>query len=183
MSNLILIIGGTGQGKSYYTNKNILNNEVRKVNNKDVYFPTSQSKRQYVFDINNEYSLPDDNIIKPIMRNARCDDKQFISNCKRITNTNIVFEDASGFLRGKQSKEMARLMVGRRHTGNNFIILFHSINRVPPELMEYCNYLILFKTGDNLKDVDTKFKTPLINQMFLTLQSKKEHSHLIKKLL
>lgn len=181
--NLILIVGGTGQGKSHYTNKNLLCNDIRKVNNKDVYFQCSKSKRQYIFDINNEYNLPPDNLISPFMRHTQCDDKKFIENCKKITNTNIVFEDASGFLRGKQSKEIARLIVQRRHSNNNYIILFHSINRIPPELLEYCNYIILFKTGDNLKDIDNKFKNPLLNQMFVNLKSKQNHSFIIKKLL
>ena len=183
MSNLIIICGGTGQGKSHYTNSNLLGNEIRSVGGKDYYYPSLTSKRQYIFDINNEYMFPSDNVLAPIMRNVNCNDKQFVENCKRLTRSNIVFEDASGFLRGKQSKEIARLIVQRRHTQNNYIILFHSINRVPPELLEYCNYLIVFKTGDNLKDIDNKFKNELINQMFLSLRNKKEHSFIIKKLL
>lgn len=183
MSNLILIAGGTGQGKSTYCNKNLLNNEMRIINGKARFFPTNHSKRQYVFDINNEYNFLDDTIIRPIMRNVNCNDKYFVTNCKRLTKTNILFEDASGFLRGKQSKEIAQLIVQRRHTENNYIILFHSINRIPPELLEYCNYFILFKTGDNLKDIDNKFKNQTINQMFLSLRDKPNHSHLIKKLL
>lgn len=182
--NLILIIGGTGQGKSTFVNKNLLKNDIKKNQfNKDVFCLSSNSRPQYIFDINNEYILPDDSQIRTHMRNVRCDDKTFIRNCAQIRNTNIVFEDASGFLRGKQSKEMARLIVARRHANNNYIILFHSINRVPPELMEYCNYLILFKTGDNLKDIDIKFRNPEINKMFLTLQDKKNHTFITKKML
>jgi len=183
LSNLIIICGGTGTGKSHYTNKELLCNDIRAIGGKDYYYPSVRSLRQYIFDINNEYQLPNDSIIRPFMRNVECNDKQFVENCKRITKTNIVFEDASGFLRGRQSKEIARLIVQRRHTQNNYIILFHSINRIPPELLEYCNYLILFKTGDNLKDIDNKFKNPLINQMFLSLKEKKDHSFILKKLL
>ena len=183
MSNLILVIGGTGQGKSHYVNKNLLLNEIRQVNGRDNYFISPSSRRQYIFDINNEYQLPQDNMIRPFMRNITCDDKYFVSNCKKITGTNIVFEDASGFLRGKQSKEIARLIVQRRHSNNNYIILFHSINRIPPELLEYCNYLVLFKTGDNLKDIDVKFRNPTLNNMFLTLKKGKDHDHILKKLL
>ena len=181
--NLILIVGGTGQGKSYYTNTRLLFNEVRKINGKDFYFVSPKSKRQYIFDINNEYNLPPDNTTAPFMRHVACDDKIFIQNCKTLRDTNIVFEDASGFLRGRQSREIARLIVQRRHSNNNYIILFHSINRIPPELLEYCNYLVLFKTGDNLKDIDLKFRNPLINSMFLTLQKAKNNTHILKKLL
>jgi hypothetical protein len=181
--NLIIICGGTGAGKSSYVNRELLFNDIRMIDGKDKYFLTPKSRKQYIFDINNEYVIQDDNIISPFMRSVKLDDKIFIENCKKVRGTNIVFEDASGFLRGRQSKEMARLLVQRRHSNNNFIILFHSINRIPPELMEYCNYFVLFRTGDNLKDIDNKFKNPLINQMFLNLQQKKPHSYIIKKML
>ena len=182
--NLIIIVGGTGQGKSTFVNKNLLKNQIKKNQfNKDVFCLSPASRNQYIFDINNEYILPDDSVLRPHMRNVNCDDKQFINNCAQVKNTNIVFEDASGFLRGKQSKQVARLIVGRRHTNNNYIILFHSINRVPPELMEYCNYFVLFKTNDNLKDIDQKFKNPLLNKMFYTLQKQKNHSFINKKML
>lgn len=181
--NLILIVGGTGQGKSYFTNTKLLFNEVRKVNGKDRYFISPKSRRQYIFDLNNEYELPGDNITAPFMRHIACDEKFFTAKCKTLMNSNIVFEDASGFLRGRQSAPMARLIVQRRHSNNNYIILFHSINRIPPELLEYANYLVLFKTGDNLKDIDNKFKNPLINSMFLTLQKAKNNTHILKRLL
>lgn len=156
---LILIIGHTGQGKSTWMQKFI------------------QGKRKYIFDVNNEYkNLPEDNRILPEMRNRDMNMKKFLENCAVVRNTNICFEDATGFFRGKQSAELSRLMVSKRHTGNNFLFLFHSINRVPPELMEMSNYIILFKTNDNIDIVENKFKNPELSQAFLKLQKMKKHS-------
>jgi hypothetical protein len=142
------------------------------------------SKRQYIFDLNNEYILPDDRTgTRQFMRHIDGDIETFIKRCKFLKNTNIVIEDATGFLRGKQSAEFSRLLVGKMHTGNNYIILFHSLNRVPPELMEMANTLILFKTIDNLKTVETKFKNENLTKGFLKLQSAPKYTNLIINLI
>lgn len=182
--NLIIIAGGTGEGKSRFLNTSLLMNDVRPdFYGKDKYHLSLKSRNQYIFDLNNEYILPVDNILRPQMRHVACDAKTFINNCKALKNTNIVFEDASGFLRGRQAPDIIRLIVQRRHVKNNWIILFHSINRIPPELMEYCNYLIIFKTNDNLKEIDQKFNNEKINISFQKLQSMKKHTYFQIKML
>jgi len=156
---LILIIGHTGEGKTSWL-KRFVNN-----------------KKQYVFDVNNEYqNLPDDLQIRPQMRNKDLNIKRFLSVASGLKNYNVVFEDATGFFRGKQSEQLSRLIVAKRHTGNNFIFLFHSINRVPPELMEISNYVILFRTNDNIDIIDKKFRNEKINNAFLQLSKMKKHS-------
>lgn len=155
---LILIAGMTGEGKTTYLKKFIA------------------GKRQYIFDVNNEYNLPDDLQIRPQMRNRDLDINRFLSVCKSIKGYNICFEDATGFFRGKQHAALSQLIVGKRHTQNNFIFLFHSINRIPPELMEISNYIILFKTTDNIDLIDRKFKNPKLNESFLKLQKMQKHS-------
>lgn len=184
MSNLILIAGGAGQGKSFLVNETLLKNNIQKDSaGKDFYTLSPQSKNQYIFDLNNEYRLPDDNILRPQMRHTRCDEIFFIETCRKLRNTNIVFEDATGFLRGRQKKEIAQLIVQRRHAKNNYIILFHSIIRIPPELMEYANYFILLKTGDNIRAIEQKFDNPEIIKMFQIVSASKKRISIQKKLL
>ena len=163
---LILVIGHTGQGKSTWVNNSI------------------KGKRQYIFDVNNEYKhLPPDTAPAPQMRNVTLDIKKFITICDTLQNTNIVFEDATGFLRGRQAPDMARLLVKKRHSGNNYFILFHSINRVPPELLEMSNFVILFKTNDNAVQVEKKFHNYRLNNAFLQLQKMKKYSFLNLKMI
>lgn len=156
---LIIVIGHTGQGKTTWVNKFIA------------------GKKQYVFDVNNEYkNLPDDNRISPQMRCTNLNIKRFIATAKGLRNYNIILEDATGFFRGKQSEETSQMIVAKRHTGNNYIFLFHSINRVPPELMEMSNFVILFKTNDNMEIIDKKFRNQQLTEAFLKLQKMKKYS-------
>lgn len=157
--NLILLAGHTGQGKTTWVNRFL------------------SGKRQYIFDVNNEYTtLPTDETISPKMRAKTLDVNRFLIISEKLRNYNIVFEDATGFFRGKQNKNLMQQIVSKRHTGNNFVILFHSINRIPPELMEMSNYLILFKTNDNPDIIDKKFKNEKITNGFLQLQKMKNYS-------
>jgi GTPase SAR1 family protein len=163
---LILFVGGAGQGKTSMVKKLI------------------QDKNQYVFDINNEYQhLPKDIPISSQMRNVDADIPRFVKNCSIIKNTNIVFEDATGFLQGRQSKGMSRLMAAKRHSNNNYMILFHSINRVPPEIMEMANYLFLYKTNDNPEQVQRKFGNELLTRNVLQLIRLPKHSYIKMQLI
>lgn len=156
---LIIVIGHTGQGKSTWVRNFI------------------KDKRQYIFDVNNEYTdLPSDNRISSKMRNIDMDKEKFIKICSQLNNTNCVFEDATGFIRGKIEDSFSKLIVAKRHRKNNYILLFHSINRVPPEIMELSNYVILFKTIDNVETVEKKFKNERLTKKFTELQSMKDHS-------
>jgi len=170
---LILIAAATGQGKSTFLNKHYLKNKIipnPENRDKNLYLISQQSTRQYIFDVNAEYILPPDDRLLPRMRHIDGDILTFIDKCKKLSGYNIVIEDATGFLRGKQNNNFARLLTSKIHKKNNYIVLFHSLNRIPPELMEMANFLVLFKTVDNFELIDRKFKNQKINLAFKDLQ-------------
>lgn len=176
---LILIAGHTGQGKTPYLNSTFLKNEsVPNPENKEkrIYYPVIGSNKQYIFDVNDEYRLPVDSRKFDRMRHIDCDIEIFMDKCKELKGFNIVIEDATGFLRGKQNAKFARLLTGKIFSKNNYILIFHSINRIPPELMEMANFLILFKTNDNIDLIDRKFKNEKVNAAFLRLRNKPRFS-------
>lgn len=157
--NLILVVGHTGQGKSTLVRKMI------------------EGKAAYVFDVNNEYPmLPKDYKVNFRFRHVEMNLKKFVSVCERLKSYNIVFEDSTGFLRGKQSAHFMRLIIAKRHSGNNYFLIFHSLNRVPPELLELCNVLFLFKTNDYEDIVRRKFDDNRIVDAMLTVQAAKKYS-------
>lgn len=167
---LILVAGQTGQGKSHWVNQ-YLQNQSSLQNGRVIIRPTANSLRQYVFDINNEYAFPDDSAIRPVMRHTASNEDVFFNTARGLKNYNIVFEDATGFLRGIQSKSLIRMIQAKRHTGNNWILLFHSLARIPPELMEFSNYLILHKTGDNERKLLSKFDNEQLIEAFNKVQA------------
>ena len=181
--NLILIIGATGQGKSYFLNKVLLQNQVIKKAGKDAYYPTHQSRYQYVFDLNDEYQFKDDTTgLFKQTRHIDYDMETFIKKAAALKCYNIIFEDATGFLRGRQQPEIIKQIISKRHTGNNYIMLFHAIENVPPELMRIANFVFIFKTGDNLHSINKKFHNDKLNLAFAQVQRQKNFTHQLIKI-
>lgn len=119
-----------------------------------------------VFDVNNEYgihpknkdwslNLSTDNRLQR-SRYIGGDMEVFLELVKTRTNTIIVFEEATGFFKGAIGKELARMVINKRHTKNNYIFLFHSIRSIPPALLDFMNYVILFNTADSMNVVKGK---------------------------
>lgn len=173
---LILVIGTTNQGKSYFTKQML-----------------SRAKKVLAFDVNNEYcegtgkgnkgsmelgtiypliSLNDSVIPEKARYYGKPAD--FLEIAKDCNNTHVVFEEATGFFKGRISQDMTEQIIGKAHTGNQYIFLFHSIQRTPKELFELANYVVLFKTGDIFDDV--RKKAPRLLPAFGQLQGAPDRS-------
>lgn len=135
----ILNVGMTGQGKTKFCKDMI------------------KGKNCFVFDVQNEYTeLPVSSFSKR-GRDISLKEKEFIKKCSQKKDTICVFEEATGFFEGKTEPELRRIVLSKRHTGNIFIFNFHSLSSVPPRLMQFANFVILFRTLDEEKDVRKKF--------------------------
>jgi len=161
---LITVIGGTGQGKSPFIHEYI------------------KGRNCFVFDVQNEYGQRtkypgqialglSDNIKNNRSRLCELDETKFINICAAKRNTVCVFEEAMGFFEGRTAKPLRRLMLSKVHTQNVYIFVFHSISSVPPRLMQMTDYIVLFKTGDELHEVERKF--PKLKDAFNTLANEK----------
>jgi hypothetical protein len=151
---LITIIGATGQGKSPFIRQYI------------------KGKNCFVYDIQNEYGLQTKyagqvpvNLSNSIdARRARytgADPFEFIELCDRKRSTILVFEDATTFFEGKIAASMRKIIFSKAHTKNIILLVFHSINSVPPRILEASDYIVLFKT------LDTKLKVKYKNDFLL----------------
>lgn len=145
-----IIMGAPGQGKSPYAQKMI------------------EGRRCLVFDVNNEYGLRtkypgqrpiglSHNTKEPRCRFIGTDLNVFMQLALSKKDTVVIFEEATMFFRGKLRKETSQLIIGRIHTGNHYLFLFHSINRVPPEIMEIADLAVLFRTNDEEATVQRKY--------------------------
>lgn len=156
MSNLILYIGHTGMGKTFRVKKLL----------------KASDKQVYCFDVNDEY--------REYNRVVNGDFKLFLNESAKKKNTNLIFEDATGYLTGKTAEELRKIIVAKRHTHNNILMLFHSISAVPPFIFQLANYIVLMKTADELSSVKNKKESLIIPFMKLRrmpmLKAEKEYS-------
>jgi hypothetical protein len=150
------------------------------------------NKRCLVFDIANEYGQRTKyNGQEPLNLTNNNNDLRsryigdnlsfFINLCSKKRDTICVFEEATGFFQGMVSKETIRLIVNRYHTNNTYCFIFHSINSIPPRIMEIANYVILFRTNDEAETVYRKYSR--LGAAYDHLQSEPNGSQLNLKLL
>jgi len=174
MSSTYIVIGAPGQGKSPFVQKFI------------------EGRRCFVFDIQNEYGQRtkypgqrpiglSDNVNDLRARYKGDDIEAFQLMCLQKRDTVLIFEEATIFFEGRTGKLTRKLLVNRFHTGNVYMFLFHSINAVPPRIMEMCNFIVLLKTNDEEHNVRWKYTKLLY--YFLDLREKPDGSyHIIKAL-
>lgn len=136
MADFILLqVGSRGVGKSYAT-KAIIKNV---------------NKPLYIYDINGEYK----NFYKKpfVMFDV------FLNQIRFVQNSFIVIEEASIFLGHNNTKRiLIELLTRSRHTKNSFILNFHSFSKVPLYILDFTNYITVFKTNDIEDRVYKKFK-------------------------
>jgi hypothetical protein len=143
MSKGILNVGATGTGKT---------SEVVKIL-QSVNFDT------YIFDFQREAKYkPFKNLWD--VNNLSFED--FLINTQGKKKSCFVFEEASIFLKHTAKKKnlqraLDELLVGKRHANNLVIFNFHSLRRVPLELLDFTDLLILGKTTDNPAHIEHKF--------------------------
>jgi hypothetical protein len=172
--NLYIIIGAPGEGKTPFCKKMIGGGDSGVA-----------PRRCLVFDINNEYGprakysgqAPfnlSTNTRDFRSRYVGDDIEVFLRLAMSKQDTVVVMEEATAFFEGKTSKTTRRLIINRYHTRNVYLFLFHSINSVPPRIMEIANYVVLFRTNDERDTVYRKYSR--LGPAFGELQTHKSGS-------
>lgn len=173
--NLFIVCGAPGMGKSPFI-RNLIGTD----------------KRCLVFDIANEYGQRTKYAgQKPVNLSNNNNDFRsryvgdnldyFINLCSKKKYTICVFEEATGFFRGATSKQTMRLIINRFHTQNTYCFIFHSINSIPPGIMEIANFVVLFKTNDQPETVYRKYIN--LGRAYDNLQTQPNGTQLTIKLL
>lgn len=155
--NMYVVIGAPGEGKTPFCKQLIGGADTGRPEN-----------RCFIFDINNEYGprckyagqVPFNisaNIRDPRSRYIGDDIQAFIRAAMVKTDTVVIMEEATAFFEGKTGQTTRRMIINRYHKRNTYVFLFHSINSVPPRIMEITNYVVLFKTNDEHDTVYRKY--------------------------
>jgi hypothetical protein len=155
MAYVGVIIGMRGQGKSTFIKKMIT------------------GQHNYIFDVQNEYQE-----FNPA---PHLDRKLFIAECQSYTDTYCIFEEATGFFKGRLDEQTDRMILSARHTRNRYIFCFHSIRSVPPGIMAMVNFVVLFKTLDEPDEVRRKYSR--LHRPYLELRKMPNYSKKIIKLI
>jgi len=174
MASTFIVIGAPGMGKSPFVRSLI------------------EGRRCLVFDVANEYGTrvkyPGQTPVnlstdtrQPRSRYINMNLKGFLEACSQKRDTVCVFEEATGFMQGMLQLEVTQAMIGRLHTGNTYVFVFHSINSVPPRILEMSNFVVLFKTNDIDKVVERK--APRLYKYYNALQSKPAGEKFIIKII
>lgn len=137
-----VIVGGKGTGKS-----TILKTLIRNV--PDQYL--------LLYDVNNEHKK--NRYVRADGKSYLPDIEDFLMQASLSENIVIACEEASIFFTShNKSEEMLRILTQARHTGNGFVLIFHSLRAVPDYMISYINHLIILKTmGDSPEKIDKKF--------------------------
>ena len=152
MSKVIAIIGQKRRGKSTRTKELII----------------ASGKPTLIYDVNGEYGVAN----VPDMGG-------FFENAKKATGKTVVFEEATIFFVGNSmKKQMLELLVRARHTGNTYILVFHSLSDCPNYVLRLCDWLVLFATQDSWTYVKTAFNgLDKVLEAFIDVKKNSENNY------
>ena len=108
-----------------------------------------------IYDINNEYK---DYYPEPF---EDFDIFLLKISAEEVRHTYILIEEATIFFNTQSNfYEMKNVLVRARHTGNIIQLNFHSFGSVPKGIYNLLDYVTVFKTNDNEKNVTDRFDHP-----------------------
>jgi ABC-type sugar transport system ATPase subunit len=86
---------------------------------------------------------------------------------KEVTNTLVVFEDATRYIGDKLSDDVNNFCVDCKQKNVDLVFVFHSLAQVPKDLIRLADYQTIFKTNDSWDSfLKTKFRNPLVEEAF-----------------
>ncbi len=162
----IAIVASQDRGKSF-----LIKNEL---------LPNFQNNRDnYIFDINNEYEFKNQLWVK---FKELPEINEFLEAVPHHTDSycNVVFEEATGFFSksGSLNKIALQHVTRRFHTKNLNIFVFHSLLGIPEQIRMHMDFIHLFRTDDNIDDVDKEFKKyPKVVEVFKDVKDKTENTY------
>ena len=129
MSYLIVICGGTGEGKTTYARELIKGN------------------KHYAVDYGNDFEgfdrFTDVHEMDKFL-------EKFEPKKEKIKESIVIIDEATiCFNNHRYSDELNAILVRKRHSKNTYVLLFHSLRQIPQFIKDFIDYVVLFKTNDN----------------------------------
>lgn len=168
----ILIVGSPDRGKSFLTKQILTKFQKAK---------DGTQRLNYIYDINNEHRKFPNEVDKYFKGGVGIHEFLDFVTAKdangvtKIQKSNLVFEEATVFFSnsGNLNTKIIDLLSRRFHTQNLNILLFHSLRKVPLDILDFTDFFFMFKTEDMLNNVEKKFSDhPKVVQYFKEIQAK-----------
>lgn len=123
-----------------------------------------------IYDVNGEYKEYGSAAIFPRPY------KKFLEIAVQKKNTAIVFEEAYIYMKSQADQEEIKELLIRNsgHTKNLLIFNFHAVRQIPIFCWDYANYLVLGKTNDKPKWIDSNYRDTDIRAAFYELQASED---------
>ena len=149
ISYLFAVVGRNGCGKTTWIKKNIITTNDNLEKNVIVVTP----------DPIEHDTLPiikfDKKFQENIYNNTGCKRIIYEDNLQEILlnlhNCSLVLDDCKTYLNNQTPAIMRELYIRRRQRMIDVYFVCHSLRQLPPECFDFLNYLVYFKTNENLK--------------------------------
>ena len=129
----IIFIAEMGRGKTTYIRRLVEGNK----------------KKRLVADVRREYPITYGRRYVESME----DYKDFMWEAEHTTNANIIIEEGTAFFNGYNEIDLLRFTTGIRHNRCIGYFAFHAIRKTPQTLVDLARYIVLFETGESLKNI------------------------------
>lgn len=136
---IVVFIGGRGRGKS-----TLMKKMLAKVH----------PSRLHVYDAHGDWDRP-----LPIL-------EDFILLCGKAKDCVFVFEDATGFFGSRVNNIMRQAMTRSRNNNVTIFLSFHSWRLMPPDILDLCDVIYMFKTADTPDTVMKKTESSYVLSVF-----------------
>ena len=169
----IAVVGGSGQGKSYFIKNHLLPSFAK------------QSKNIYIWDKNGEYN-PEQSYklnINKWQKFERNRDALIRNICDLQNSLILIDEAATVFNKRSFSQDFEEKMIGARHDNVIILVVYHSLSAIPEYMVQYLDRIVLFKTHETATKFKNKFDRLEINEAFDELQKNVENKQGIYKII
>lgn len=94
-------------------------------------------------------------------------DEEFVEMCAVAKDSVFIFEDATAvFSGGKATKRFLYAMARSREEGVTIILMFHSFRKIPDDILDLIDGLVVFKTRDGEDDIRKKTDDPRVLEAY-----------------
>lgn len=83
--------------------------------------------------------------------------EDFTARAAKMRGGVVIFEDATLFFTHARNADLLQLLIGKRHSRNTYILLFHSLRQVPLYVLDLLNGMLILKTNDPPDKVEKRF--------------------------